>query len=114
MIKPLLSTFLVAGLLGPAAQAQTTPAGAPTTGNHTAGTTTNPVDPTSKVGQKVSGTMGRNSSSHNAPDRPTTSGNHTAGTTANPVDPTSNSADATRSNGMNNRQTRKTKSRTSN
>ncbi|MCI1185992.1 hypothetical protein MON38_01070 [Hymenobacter sp. DH14] len=115
MTKTLLSTLILSGLLALTAQAQTTPA--TPAGNHTAGTTSNPVDPTSKTGQAVSGTN-RNSSPRNmAPDRPTTPGNHTAGTTDNPVDPTSKTgqavSDSKRSTDMSTRKTRKTKTRVS-
>ena len=52
MTKTLLSALVISGMLGLTAQAQTTPA--TPAGNHTAGTTSNPVDPTSKTGQAVS------------------------------------------------------------
>lgn len=102
MTKTLFSALTVALLLGAgSAYAQTTP---PTpTGNRTAGTTTNPVDPTSNTGSKVSGTTGTTTggtmttdtppSTNTAPSGATTTqtptGNRTAGTTAYPVDPTS-------------------------
>jgi hypothetical protein len=105
MIKTLLTAFVVSGMLGFTAQAQTTPAGTAPTGNRTAGTTDSPVDPTSKTNQAVSGMSGQ---SNTAPDRSTT-GNRTAGTTNNPVDPTSNPTGTTRSNNMSTRKTRKTK-----
>lgn len=112
MTKHLLSTLGLALLLSAAAQAQTTPprggAGATTprtpAGNRTAGTTANPVDPTSNTGSQVSGATGTSTGGSSAgtstsrssdpapagavtPETPT--GNHTAGTTAYPVDPTS-------------------------
>ena len=114
MTKTLLSALVISGMLGLTAQAQTTPA--TPAGNHTAGTTSNPVDPTSKTGQAVSGSTGRNSSPRNmAPDRPSTPGNHTAGTTSNPVDPTSKTGQAVsddkRTTDMGSRKSRKTKTR---
>jgi hypothetical protein len=114
MIKTLLTAFVISGTLSFAAQAQTTPASTATPGNHTAGTTANPVDPTSKTGQTVSGVTGQGASGNTTPDRPTTTGNHTAGTTNNPVDPTSNLAGATRSDNTSTRKTHKTKTRASN
>ena len=121
MFKHLLSTAALSLTLAAAAQAQTAPA---TTGNRTAGTTANPVDPTSKVGQQVSGTTGQGASNA-TPDRPapragispnTPTGNHTAGTTDNPVDPTSKVGQqvkgANRSTERAARKTTKTKMRT--
>ncbi|MCC2546171.1 hypothetical protein LJY25_06920 [Hymenobacter sp. BT175] len=117
MFKPLLSVFAFSLVLSVAAQAQTTPANTPTpttqrtpSGNRTAGTTDQPVDPTSKTSTQradagaqlrrgkgraanpggTGDTRGRAHSGgqgHTTPRTP--SGNHTAGTTANPVDPTS-------------------------
>ena len=116
MTRTLFSALVISGLLTLTAQAQTTPA--TPAGNHTAGTTTNPVDPTSKTGQAVSGSTGRSTSSRNqAPDRPSTPGNHTAGTTTNPVDPTSKTGQAVSNDktttDMSTRKSRKMKTRAS-
>jgi hypothetical protein len=102
MHKRFLFTFALSALLYSAASAQTAPNAQTTqqtpTGNRTAGTTANPVDPTSNNSKAISGATGTGSANTTSDAVPagnarttqhTPTGNHTAGTTSEPVDPTS-------------------------
>ncbi|MBJ6144378.1 hypothetical protein [Hymenobacter sp. BT559] len=89
MITKLLLALAVAGVVGSAAQAQTTPAGTAPAGGRMAGTAAKAGASPSKSSQANSGNM--------APNRSSTAGSYSTGTSNNPVDATGKPVSATQS-----------------